>query len=60
VTGNPTPGGNHPANNNCNFCHTVSGENAVATWDGATTWTIINKPKHVNGKLNLFAAENDF
>jgi predicted CxxxxCH...CXXCH cytochrome family protein len=60
VTGNPTPGGNHPTNNNCNFCHTVNGETAVAMFDGVSTWTITNKPKHLNGKLNLFAAENDF
>jgi hypothetical protein len=59
ATGNPLPltanqGGTHPAVQNCEFCHSdvvsVQGNN----------YTIIDKNKHINGKLNIFGNEETY
>ena len=55
-TGNPLPvtvsqGGTHPPNQNCQLCH------ADVVEVSGTTYTIIDKSKHINGKLNLFGNE---
>jgi len=56
ATGNPLPrttsqGGVHPSNQNCEICHgdvvSVQGNN----------YTIIDKNKHINGKLNFGGQE---
>jgi predicted CxxxxCH...CXXCH cytochrome family protein len=67
VTGNPLPGGSHPAApqdfplalNYCGDCHSTSGFGPIATYDG-TTWTIQDKAHHVNGKFSLYDAEYPF
>lgn len=59
ATGNPLPktssqGGIHPPNQNCELCHadvvSVQGNN----------YTIIDKNKHINGKLNVFGNEETY
>lgn len=55
-TGIPTPrtieqGGTHPVVTNCAQCHP-----GVFEFDG-TNYTIIDKSKHINGKLNIFGRE---
>ena len=55
-TGSPLPktpsqGGTHPPNQNCQLCHAD-----VVEVSGAT-YTIIDKSKHINVKLNLFGNE---
>ncbi len=60
ATGNPRPPAPHSTSDNCGICHSVSGESPVATYTSAdTTWSITNKPYHINGKLSLFTAERD-
>lgn len=59
ATGNPLPktlanGGNHPNVQNCSFCHSE-----VVSVSG-TTYTIIDKQKHINGKLNVYGTEVDY
>ncbi|QOJ29034.1 MAG: hypothetical protein HRU80_09125 [Ignavibacteriales bacterium] len=59
ATGNPLPkttanGGNHPNVQNCSFCH-----GDVVSVSG-TTYTIIDKQKHINGKLNVYGTEVDY
>ncbi len=62
ATGNPLPvtfanGGTHPDNQNCDFCHFD-----VVSIDSTTTqiYTIIDKNKHINGKLNVFGNEETY
>lgn len=59
ATGNPLPktsanGGNHPNVQNCSFCH------ADVVSVSGTTYTIIDKAKHINGKLNVYGTEVDY
>lgn len=59
ATGNPLPktvaeGGTHPPNENCGTCHV-----GVVEASGGT-FTIIDKTKHMNGKLNIFNQEHVF
>lgn len=56
ATGNPLPktvaeGGTHPPNQDCGICHT-----GIIEVTG-NTYTILDKNKHVNGKLNIFGSE---
>ncbi len=54
TTGNPLPGGTHTQATfayNCSMCHT----DEVSS--GTSNWQIIDKTKHINGKLNVFGAE---
>ena len=56
TTGNPLPktvqqGGVHPPNQNCEICH-----GDVVSVQG-NTYTIIDKNKHINGKLNFGGME---
>lgn len=54
VTGNPLPTGTHPQGSfasNCSMCHT----NEVTYANN--TWTITDSTKHINGKLNIYGAE---
>lgn len=58
-TGNPRPkitteGGSHPNVQDCSLCH---GDVVSVT---GTTYTIIDKEKHINGKLNLFGNEETY
>jgi predicted CxxxxCH...CXXCH cytochrome family protein len=55
-TGNPLPrnlneGGSHPLVQDCSLCHF-----GVVEVDGSN-YTIIDKDKHINGKLNIFGNE---
>lgn len=50
----PAEGGTHPPNPNCNDCHW-----GVFEFDG-TSYTIIDKNKHINGKLNIFGNEETY
>ncbi|MEK6650289.1 MAG: CxxxxCH/CxxCH domain-containing protein, partial [Bacteroidota bacterium] len=65
ATGSPLPSSpnlaqhNLGTSNNCQNCHTVSGEAAVATFDGST-WSITNAARHINGRKNTFTAETVF
>jgi predicted CxxxxCH...CXXCH cytochrome family protein len=59
ATGNPLPktaanGGNHPSLQDCSICHSD-----VVSVSG-TTYTIIDKQKHINGKLNVYGTEVDY
>lgn len=59
ATGNPMPkttaqGGSHPPVAQCNSCH-----GDVVSVSG-TTYTIIDKNKHINGKLNVYNQEVNF
>jgi predicted CxxxxCH...CXXCH cytochrome family protein len=59
VSGNPLPktsaqGGSHPPVQNCAICHT-----GIVSVSG-TTYTIIDKNKHINGKLNVFGNEETY
>lgn len=57
TTGNPLPktpaqGGTHPPNEDCQTCHIGIAQN------NAGTFTILDKSKHINGKLNIFNQEH--
>ncbi|MDY0082224.1 MAG: CxxxxCH/CxxCH domain-containing protein [Ignavibacteriaceae bacterium] len=59
ATGNPLPitiaqGGSHPSTQNCAQCH----RDVVQITNGV--YTIIDKNKHINGKLNVFGEEFNF
>jgi predicted CxxxxCH...CXXCH cytochrome family protein len=59
ATGNPLPktvaeGGTHPPNQNCATCHT-----GIVEVNG-NTYTILDKNKHMNGKLNIFGNEETY
>lgn len=59
VTGNPMPkttaqGGSHPPVAQCNACH------ADVVSVSGTTYTIIDKNKHINGKLNVYNQEVNY
>ncbi|MFZ2864250.1 MAG: hypothetical protein WA440_05810 [Ignavibacteriaceae bacterium] len=59
ATGNPLPktpsqGGSHPPSLNCQQCHGDVVENNNGNY------TIVNKEKHINGKLNVFDNEFEF
>lgn len=56
ATGNPLPkttqqGGVHPPSQNCEICH-----GDVVSKQG-NNYTVIDKNKHINGKLNIFGTE---
>jgi len=58
-TGNPLPvtvaeGGTHPPNQDCGTCHI-----GIVEFNG-TTYTILDKSKHMNGKLNIFGNEETY
>lgn len=59
ATGNPLPktpsqGGSHPPSMNCQQCHGDVVENNNGNY------SIVNKEKHINGKLNVFDNEFEF
>ena len=59
ATGNPLPlsvnqGGTHPPTQNCELCHA----DVVSVQGG--NYTIIDKSKHINGKLNIFGNEETY
>jgi predicted CxxxxCH...CXXCH cytochrome family protein len=58
-TGNPLPrtvaqGGTHPPNQDCQLCHF-----GVVEVTGST-YTIIDKNQHINGKLTIFGSEETY
>ncbi len=61
VTGNPLPPAPHSTNQNCQTCHTFSGETPIATFNSdAGTWTITNAARHINGRRNTFTTEGTY
>jgi predicted CxxxxCH...CXXCH cytochrome family protein len=64
ATGSPLPPSPHPSSSsavNCQNCHTVSGQTAVATYNStAGTWSITNAAKHINGLRNTFNTEGAY
>lgn len=59
--GNPLPGGTHLQGsgfNTCQNCH-FTGSDPVARYS-AGTWSIIDRSKHINGKLSKFGSEAPF
>ncbi|NUM70175.1 MAG: CxxxxCH/CxxCH domain-containing protein [Ignavibacteriaceae bacterium] len=59
TSGNPLPPSPHPQVANCSTCHWMTTPGDLVTGSGAAA-IIVNKTKHVNGKLNLFGQENDY
>ncbi len=53
-SGSPLPGGTHFANPSCEFCH------ADVVAKVGDNYEIIDKAKHINGKLNVFGSEIDY
>jgi predicted CxxxxCH...CXXCH cytochrome family protein len=63
TTGNPLPAGTHYTGDffkNCALCH-YTGSVPVAQYNSGTdTWVIVDRPRHVNGKLSRGGTEAIF